>query len=164
MKINVSSVMRNVTSSIEADGEVSIPFIEYGNNNIKVLSPIKVHVVVTNNGKNLTVSGNISSKLMLNCSRCLKDFEYTLDTDFEEELSNKDDGGDAIHFDGDTVDLTDMVIDNILLSLPMKTVCSEECKGLCPRCGSNLNIKECNCSDEDHDPRFSVLKDLLKGN
>lgn len=163
MKINVSGVMRKTDASIEADGEVSVPFINYKGDNIKVLSPIKVHVLIANNDRNLLATGKITALLMLNCSRCLEDFEYLLETDFEEELSNKNDEVDAVHFEGDTVDLIDIVINNILLSLPMKVICSEECKGLCPHCGSNLNIKQCECSHEEFDPRFSVLKDLLKG-
>ena len=164
MKINVSGVMGSVTSSIEADGEVDYPIINYNGSDIRTTSPIKVHVLVENSGKGLKLNGKLSANLMLSCSRCLEDFDYLLETDFEEELTNKDkdDDGDAIHFEGDTVDLTDIVVDNILLSLPMKALCREDCKGLCPQCGCNLNIKECNCSQKNVDPRFSVLKDLLK--
>lgn len=163
MKINVSNILRNVDSRVEADGEVTVSLINYMGEDIHVDKPIKVSAAVVNNGSKLLLTGNIDAELTLKCSRCLKDFKYKLKTDFEEELSKEEGDDDAIHFEGDTVDLTDIVINNILLSLPMKPVCSEDCKGLCPICGGDLNINKCGCTDRNIDPRLSVLKDLLKG-
>ena len=162
MKINVSSILKDVYSSIEAEGEVEIQLIHYNQEDITVNTPIKVKALITNTGDNLEIIGHIQADMILKCSRCLKDFNYVFNTDFEEEISNKVDAEDVIHFEGDTVDLTDIVVNNLLLALPMKFLCSEECKGLCPRCGRDINSSKCDCTDENLDPRLTVLKDLLK--
>lgn len=164
MKINVSSVSRSIGSSMGISGEVVIPNIDYNGEKIAVKSPIKVDASIINTGGHLLIKGKIIAHLLLKCSRCLEDFEYNLDTPFEEELSNKKDNEDVYHFEGDILDLTDLIIQAIVLSLPMKFVCSESCKGLCPGCGKNINDNECSCVDEETDPRLAVLKDLLKGN
>lgn len=164
MKINVSSISRSIDSSMKVQGEVNVSQISYHSEYITIKSPIKVDATITNMGEYLLVKGFVNADLILNCSRCLENFDYGLTAPFEEEISNKKDDGDFIYFEGDVVDLTDIVVNNILLSLPMKFVCSENCKGLCPKCGENININKCNCEEESCDPRLAVLKDLLKGN
>lgn len=163
MKINVSNVLRNLDSRAEASGEVLVSHIDYMGEDIRVNKPIKVSAVAVNNGRDISLTGKIKADLTLKCSRCLKDFEYVLETELEEKLSKESGNDDAIHFEGEIVDLTDIVLNNILLSLPMKPVCREDCKGLCPKCGSDMNIDKCRCAEKDIDPRFSVLKDLFKG-
>lgn len=162
MKINVSSISRSVDSSMEVVGEVIVPEISYGDEKITVNSPIGLKAVIINAGGQLIIRGTIDAKLLLKCSRCLEDFEYELNTSFEEELSRESNNEDIIFIEGDILDMTDIVVNNILLSLPMKFICSENCKGLCPKCGKNINIHECSCEDENLDPRLAVLKDLLR--
>ncbi|MCL6560327.1 MAG: DUF177 domain-containing protein, partial [Firmicutes bacterium] len=70
----------------------------------------------------------------------------------------------AVPFHGDVLDVTPEVLKSIILALPMKAVCREECPGLCPGCGRNLNEGRCGCVNEDIDPRLSVLKDFFKKN
>jgi uncharacterized protein len=164
MKINVSSILKNINSSMEANGKIIVPSIDYKQEDIPVNTPIEVKALITNTGNHLLIEGKIKTDLTLKCSRCLESFDYTLENDFEEELSNNDDDDDSIHFDGDVVDITEIILNNIVLSLPMKVICSEECRGLCPHCGSNINTDKCGCTDEILDPRLAVLKDLLKDN
>lgn len=164
MKINVSSVVGAVDSSMEVSGKIEISSINYNGEDIPVNAPIEVNAKITNTGNRLLIEGKIKADLKLKCSRCLESFDYILESDFEEELSNKEESDDVIHFEGDNLDITDIVVNNILLSLPMKALCREDCKGLCPRCGSNLNVNKCNCIDEGLDPRLAVLKKLLKDN
>ncbi|MDD2499121.1 MAG: DUF177 domain-containing protein, partial [Desulfitobacteriaceae bacterium] len=64
-------------------------------------------------------------------------------------------------YEGDKIDILPQVLQTILLELPMKVLCREDCKGLCPVCGTNLNIKECRCERESIDPRLAALKNLL---
>ena len=64
--------------------------------------------------------------------------------------------------EGDTVDLTDLLIKDIISSLPIQALCSEDCKGLCQKCGVNLNRETCDCDKEQVDIRFAALKDLFK--
>lgn len=164
MKINVSGVLRSINSSIAVDGEIDVPSIVYMGDEISVNTPIKVSAKITNTGGSLLLAGRIYANLTLKCSRCLESFNYNFENDFEEELSNNSDDEDVVHFEGDTIELTDIIVNNILLYLPMKVVCRENCEGLCPVCGSNLNAGGCSCTGDSLDPRLEVLKKLLKDN
>jgi uncharacterized protein len=164
MKVNVSRVLKGKDYAQEIEEETSIPVIEFKGQLIPVNSPVHVRARISNTGDRLLLNGTIKASVAMQCSRCLESFDYKVETDFTEELSNKDSGDDIVSFEGDTIDLTDIIINNILLSLPMKAICDLNCKGLCPNCGTNLNIKECNCTGNDLDPRLAVLKGLLKDN
>jgi uncharacterized protein len=164
MKVNVSRVLKGTDYEQEIEEMTNIPFIEFKGELIPVKSPVHVRVRITNTGERLLLNGTIKACVAMPCSRCLESFDYKVETDFTEELSNKDSGDDIVSFEGDTIDLTDIIINNILLSLPMKAICDLNCKGLCPNCGTNLNIKKCNCTGNDLDPRLAVLKGLLKDN
>lgn len=76
----------------------------------------------------------------------------------ELELTEKD--LDYGTYDGGEIDLSDMIYEGILLAYPMKPLCFEECRGLCPGCGTNLNKKQCNCEKEEGGPCFRALKNL----
>ena len=64
------------------------------------------------------------------------------------------------YYQGDGLLLEDVLREQVLLALPLRAVCREDCKGLCPHCGKNLNLEQCNCAEPLEDPRWSVLKDL----
>ena len=111
---------------------------------------------------------------LANCSRCLEPVEvpmsYTIDgflvsEDFDED-SFED--YDAFIIDTDEVDLVKIIEQTLDFNLPQKVLCDEDCKGLCPKCGANLNKETCSCSetasdeDDNIDPRFAKLKDLFK--
>jgi uncharacterized protein len=78
----------------------------------------------------------------------------------ERELSDKD---LAVGFyQDDKIDLSQMIWEQVYLALPMKPLCKEDCRGLCPQCGTNLNLSMCSCDRETVDPRLATLKTLLK--
>jgi uncharacterized protein len=66
-------------------------------------------------------------------------------------------------FDGEAVDMDELVGEQLLLALPSRILCSEDCKGLCPECGNDRNLKDCNCGSEEVDPRWGALKELVNG-
>lgn len=127
--------------------------------------PVKAILVVSNNGTTLVVEGEVSGRLTLNCSRCLDNYDYFFEVPFSETYAQaaQDNVGEVVPFSGDILDITPEVLNSIILSLPMKALCREDCRGLCQRCGCNLNKSRCDCSNEETDPRLSVLKKLLKG-
>jgi uncharacterized protein len=112
--------------------------------------------------------------LELSCTRCLKDFEQPMHVTFAERfyptvdvvtgvpLPPNDEGDDAFPIDEHhQLDLTEAVRQAVLLAIPMVTLCKEDCAGLCPRCGKDLNLGPCDCEPEV-DERMSVLKTLLQ--
>lgn len=109
---------------------------------------------------------NISFDFFGICDRCAEDFEreYTIDLHkiVVEKLENDDDDfDDFIVVEGCKLDLDDFVYQEIQLYLPQKMLCKEDCKGICPRCGKNLNEGDCDCK-ADVDPRMAALLELLE--
>jgi uncharacterized protein len=122
----------------------------------------------------LLVSASVSGEVEMVCSRCLSPVTVPLEVSFEEEFIEGDpesvpeaDEEEEVRavsfFQGDEIDLTEALRENILLELPMKPLCREECEGLCPTCGANRNENPCTCEGTGSvDPRLAILKDLLK--
>ncbi|PIW85859.1 MAG: hypothetical protein CO150_00250 [Nitrospirae bacterium CG_4_9_14_3_um_filter_53_35] len=122
---------------------------------------------------NITVSGNIRFRIFLQCSRCLKDFPLTVDKDFDLEyrpVSEISKGGesqlsadelDILYYHNGAIDLDETLMGQVAEAIPLKPLCSEMCRGLCPHCGKNLNEGECSYATGPLDPRLVRLKDLL---
>lgn len=85
------------------------------------------------------------------CDRCLTEFDRDYSFDFERilvrELNNSDDGDEYVITESDKLDMDELAITDCLLQLPTKTLCKEDCLGLCPVCGTDLNKNECNCKN-----------------
>ena len=99
------------------------------------------------------------------CARCLKEIEVDVDFDIDELLSKNEEGvdtdGDLILFDGHEIDISGIVADRFLMNISGRYLCSEDCKGLCPTCGHDLNESDCGCNNEYVDPRWQALADIL---
>ncbi|KKL73551.1 hypothetical protein LCGC14_2073730 [marine sediment metagenome] len=119
------------------------------------------------------ISGGAETSLPLECSRCLKGFlrklELRLDLAYSRDSGDLVEGHevtaeevDAGTFAGEELDIGEIVAEQLVLSVPMKPLCSEGCKGICPKCGADLNEKGCGCETGSIDPRFQVLKEYLK--
>ena len=109
------------------------------------------------------VEGTGSVGICMPCSRCLEPVELSVDFKLNEKFGNNAGDDEEIEtFSGDSIDLSSAVMRNILAVMPMKVVCSDDCKGLCPVCGQNLNVKDCGCDTTYVDPRFESLRSLLK--
>lgn len=116
--------------------------------------------------------GTVTADVDLQCTRCVEPLPKHLEIPFEDifvsntaETSEKDlevpiDDLDVELIADEQIDLTDVIREQILLNLPGQVLCKEDCKGLCPQCGTNRNLKDCDCGDEDIDPRWAALKNL----
>lgn len=118
------------------------------------------------------LEGNIETETETDCSRCLEaarlpisgSFKYVLSpaqaehSEEEQELSPED--LDVVYYRDDLIDLDPLIIEQILLQIPMKVLCREDCRGLCPHCGINLNRNSCQCHDQRIDIRLASLKKL----
>lgn len=125
-----------------------------------VLSKVSVNFGVTFTNPDVVVSGTISCFITGNCDRCLKRFDTHIDIPFEQTFyKDEADDEDAYVYTNSLLDATQAVSDEIVLSLPMQLLCSPNCKGLCPKCGCDLNERQCGC-DTTRDNPFSALKNL----
>lgn len=141
--------------------------------------PLVVEGTVTNTGKGYLVDCVIRAELELECARCLRRYTWPLEINLcerylaedegnahapvDEESVDDDDAPLETHtFRGDHLDLTEAVRDHVVVSIPMKPVCRDDCKGICSQCGKDLSEGECECSDEPVDIRLAPLAEWLK--
>ncbi len=130
---------------------------------VRFLKPVKVSGSVLNIGGSLELSATVSTVLGFECDRCCEPFNQEFECSFDELLKKEDSKGDddknldAIYFEGNTIEFGDIVLANIIVELPSKYLCREDCKGLCAECGENLNHGMCDCNMRSTDPRFDVL-------
>ena len=140
----------------------------------RVVSPVELSADVRKlGGDAFGVSGHVNARLELECGRCLEPFELPVEADFdlryvpsiansgneEQEVGNED-LSVAFYREG-MLDLVDLLREQFVLALPMKPLCGEDCRGLCPQCGTNLNKTQCACTPAWEDPRLAALKSLL---
>ncbi len=136
-------------------------------------SPVQAQLKIKKVGAEVVVSGNILTTVGLECSRCLKDFRSEFAFPFEaifrpvEQLKQEEkhelkvEELDMGFYSKDELDLFDIIKEQVLLNLPMKPLCDDLCKGICLKCGADLNAGDCGCSEKDIDSRLVVLKKLL---
>lgn len=112
------------------------------------------------------VSGAVRGDTTLECARCLREFESELELDVCELFigpgGERDEAEDFYEVTGLEIDLEPMLRDAVALGLPLRPLCREDCKGICARCGQDLNERQCVCSDEVVDERWAALSDLKK--
>ena len=144
-----------------------------GGDSYRVVAPVSVAFDIDRQEPGrYRLAGTVSGELELNCSRCLDPFRLPVTSAFDLRYVPRSDGiGDderevgeddltTAFYDDDQIDLRELVAEQFQLALPMKPLCSEDCKGLCPQCGTNLNNATCGCSQEWVDPRLAALKQL----
>jgi len=120
----------------------------------------------------IRVVGEFSTKVEMLCARCLEPIARDVSKKFDllyrpqgsdagkEELSVTAAEAEIGYYRGEGLLLEDVLREQVLLALPLKAICREDCKGLCPHCGKNLNQEQCNCAEPMEDPRWSALKDI----
>ena len=140
----------------------------------RVAAPVHLVMDVHKDGEAYRVTGQVTTRLRLECGRCLEPFEIPVDSRFElryvpealagAEENEREVGEDDLttaFYREDAIDLGDLMHEQFVLALPMKPLCSESCKGLCPQCGTNLNTGTCECKPTWSDPRLEGLRGIL---
>lgn len=161
MKIDLSKIKGHKGRSIEVSYVENLNVLKVNSNSYVVSKPINVTGNIEYDNEGIILKLLVNGSIKVTCDRCLEEFEYEFITPIDEIL-NETDEDYSYEVEDDKLDLTKVVIENIELSLPMKFVCSSDCKGLCPICGKNLNYEKCDCQIKEIDPRLSVLNKLLQ--
>jgi len=136
-----------------------------------VLEKVDVNCLITMTSGTIFIKGFFSALIDICCSRCLEhaslpigsDFAYTLipaKAETREDLELMPEELEISYYQGDFIDLAPIICEQIMLQVPMKALCSEECKGLCTHCGANLNTSSCNCHLNVVKDRLAVLKNF----
>ncbi len=176
LKVNKQMSLEVLSAALEGSG-------------FRATEPLSVSANLRKVSGGVLVEGQFTSRVVAECKRCLVESKLELPVSFainlvpkslargedvldEEEMAEKDKGqgehggsfalehADEEVFDGKVIDLEPIVREQVLLALPMSTVCREDCQGLCVQCGQNLNEKQCGCDTKFVDPRLAVLKNI----
>lgn len=162
MEIDISQVRREIGSVVSFNLTEKIPGFLFGSDNLSFNTPLHFQIEVHNTGKLLLVQGTIRTDLTATCGRCLEEFIYPLVITYEDEwilreYASEDQKETAFIFDQDVIEIGDRILEQVVMALPMKFICSAECLGLCPTCGVNRNLAKCECQDKVLDPRLAGL-------
>jgi len=162
MKVNVAQVRNNEGGSAFFDLVEDFSSLDLGAEALSFQAPVHVQLQVNNTSKALLVHGMINTELNATCGRCLETFGYPLSLTFQDEWvfraqATEDQLETALLLDKDEIEITERIFEQIVLSLPMKFICSAECQGLCPTCGANRNLNPCNCGENNVDLRLAAL-------
>lgn len=165
MLLDISPIIKLQGAAIELDNSIGLSGAEFLGESYSFMSPLRIVGEIYNNGQSLTLEARVTGKAETECARCLCPIEIDVDFRIRELLSRAEDGASEddsiILFDGHEIELDEIVADNFLMNISGKYLCRDDCAGLCPRCGKNLNEGKCGCADEYIDPRWQVLKDIL---
>lgn len=166
MIINLSGLLKNEGGSITFDDTLKIQDIRLMGDVIGFPEPVRVFGRIENEGGFLRLTAKTTGKLKTGCGRCgkdlVRDFDFGIkEILLQEERAEEFKDEDAVVFAGTSLLLDDIAENNILLNLPIRYLCSEDCKGLCPKCGKDLNSGSCDCRHDEGDPRLSVLLKLV---
>ena len=165
MKINVSEIKRShgLSQRLRLEDWGSVAEME-------LAAPLVVDLKLSNVGSRILVEGNLQTRVRATCSRCAVDYDEWLDVRVDEQFLPHDSPelpqGEDLDFEqlslftyeNDVIEIDEVIRQNLVASLPCRPLCAEACKGLCSRCGANLNEKACECEAEPyHDPRWGAV-------
>lgn len=143
-----------------------------GDEAYRVVTPVHLAFDLHKDKDKFRLVGSAQTELELPCSRCLETFRLPVDVAFdqrylpqgqasgEDESEVADEDLETSFYRDDEIDLNELLREQFYLALPMKPLCRDECKGLCPQCGTNLNSGSCDCAPAWEDPRLAALKTL----
>jgi len=139
----------------------------------KVVAPVSLAFDIFKDKDHFRLAGTVKTTLELTCGRCLEPLTWPVDAAFDlryqphavakpgEQAIEEDDLTTAF-YENDTIDLGHLMHEQFLLSMPMKPLCADTCRGLCPVCGTNLNRGTCDCTPTWEDPRLAALRNLKR--
>ncbi len=140
----------------------------------RIVAPVRLDFDIQKDKEKFRLVGTAQTELELSCSRCLEPFTMPVDAAFDlrflpaseltegEEHEVQDEDLDTSYYRDDAIDLNELLREQFYLALPMKPLCRDDCKGLCPQCGTNWNTGACTCTPEWEDPRLAALKGLVR--
>ena len=165
MVIDLSEIIRDIDAKIILDNDIEVESTEFMGEMFTFSKPMHVKGTITNNTKSLEFTGKVTGEMQVLCARCRKALTVPVDFDISEVIMQ--DNGEEIDDDvlvisGEEIDIYDVILNSFLMNVEGKYLCNEDCKGLCSKCGADLNLGECGCDQEVIDPRWAKLAEIMK--
>ena len=162
MKVSLKELRSGVCSRIDFDYTIDLSKEEV-NFEFPFRKPVRFSGSISDMAGVLNLSADIDAEVSCHCARCGKPVEYNKLVEVDFVLVAENDGtadeGDGVFTVGDEVDLDEILVSELIINMDMVTLCSEDCKGLCFKCGADLNLGECGC---DRTGKISPFADLAK--
>lgn len=169
MKLNVSSLKEQLNGHIHQDVNVTLDAPPEG---VAFMGPFGGTVDAYGMTDAIFVQADLRGSVRLECARCLAPVVVQVAVKFDEEfrpgtpsiageMEEDEEGNLFSRYNGEEIDLTEPIRQQVLLELPLKPLCKHDCAGLCPICGGNKNEQACTCQRTEVDPRLEALKKLL---
>lgn len=166
MDINLSKIFNKDKKVYYFEGKLDENSIDNITEEFKIIGPVIYKGEIYKMQGEYLINVDINYTYSTQCDRCLKPITNEANTTLSGKLIQDDvdefeEDENLIYYENDFLDLNKYISMEIISSLPMKSLCDEECKGICPSCGKDLNNGECNCETKEIDPRFEKLKDFF---
>ncbi len=147
--------------------------LEFSDERVRLVDPPEISGKLWRKGSEIFLSGRLIALAQVDCDRCLKAVDIPIRTQFKLQYVTAAEY-QSMHaaaleeselelsvFDGEAIDVDEIVREQVLLAVPTRSVCRDDCKGFCPTCGADRNLKECECQNAETDLRWAGLKDLV---
>ena len=170
MLINLTDVLSCEEKVVKRTVETELRSFDISLGSFPLTEERPLTLVLTNLGNDkLLLEGEFAVKAQIPCDRCLTEVDVPIEVSFSKEVDMKqsaegriDDLDETDFIDGYNLDTEKLVYGELLLNWPMKTLCRDDCKGICKKCGKNLNEGDCGCDTVELDPRMAVIAEIFK--
>lgn len=170
MILDLSSVLSEPHRPIDTSVPVEMDVFQSAQGSFPLKEKSELHLLIEyEKERKLQISGKAEMTAVIPCDRCLKDVEVRIPLDFTKKISvDPEETEDSVeldetnYIDGCSLDVEQLVRNELLVGWPTKVLCSDDCKGICSVCGQNLNEGTCDCEDTSLDPRMSAIRDVFK--
>lgn len=168
MIIDLSSILDKTKDLLHLKGVIDLDSLDLGGRSIEIVGPIKYEGKIYRLNSQIAIDVDILYSYKENCHRCLKPTTNKVKTVLSgrlvkgKEEDEEDQGLDELfYYQNDALDIDEYIYNQVVFSLPMKSLCSPNCKGLCSVCGVDLNYIKCDCDRENIDPRLEKLRNFF---
>jgi len=169
LSFQVKNLLQDPSLSVPVKDTWQVPEVKVGEEVYPCLSDWEIEGSLRSvSGEAVVFDGTVKTVIRMNCARCNKPVVYPMEVTIRQrfikegsEADVSEEDFDYLYISNDRVDLDDTILYEVQLGVPMRVFCREDCKGLCPICGKDLNEGPCNCQEDDSDPRWDALKDLF---
>ena len=159
--LDISKLLSGETESIPFDLG---PFSEQSEENGILVSSLRFFGEAKSQSDSIYLAGTVTGTLTAPCARCLTPVErlFSADIRFAVVTSEEESEEEVLLAEGQKIDLISLMQETVITYMPMRLLCKEECKGLCPKCGKDLNTEDCKCEHKEIDPRLAGLADFFE--
>jgi len=164
--IDLSEIKKDFGGVLTISEDLAVSQTDFMGEQFTFSEPLRVEGSITNNTKSLKLEALVTGKMGVHCARCNQPMEAPVRFRVKEILAEEDaevsEDEDIILYSGNELELDEIVINSFLMNVSGKFLCKEDCKGLCPHCGQNLNQGDCDCDNDTFDPRWAALKEIME--